>query len=231
MNSNNFIKDLKNTSYYKDLILNPKVIMIYLGGSYCNGMASLNSDYDLTVIVDDSKAVDVSKSIYLTYKGKKVHWYYFPIKDFITCSLKEIWLLGTIYFRNFTNDLIIYTNNSYLSLISDLVSVKNKISTFAIYKLFATKKFEIKSILNQINNFDIKTFSKTIYHFCLCACYLTNTTLDKNILLNIKENYYNLDNKLQQIVVEYLTLGLNYIDKFPVDYRKELNELYDNISK
>jgi hypothetical protein len=68
-----FINDLKSTSYYKNLILNPSVVLLYVGGSQCVGMATSESDYDLIAIVDDVKAIDVSDTIFLTYKGKKVH--------------------------------------------------------------------------------------------------------------------------------------------------------------
>ena len=64
----------------------------------------------------------------------------------------------------------------------------------------------------------------------MCGAYLTNT-FDKAILNDIKNNYYRLNIDLQQKALEYLTLGLDYISNFPVDYRKELNELYDRISQ
>jgi hypothetical protein len=71
-----FIDELKNTPYYKNLIINSKIIMLYIGGSQCTGITTTDSDYDLIAIVDDYEAIDASKTVYLTYKGKKVHWYY-----------------------------------------------------------------------------------------------------------------------------------------------------------
>lgn len=225
-----FITSFKNTPYYQKLINNPKVLMIYLGGSYCNETASNNSDYDLTIITNDTKAVDDSKFVFLTYKGKKVHWYHFPIKDFITGNLREIWLLGSIYFKNFRESLIIYKNSLYNELLDKLITNKDIISNLTIYKFFDTNKFEVKSIIKQITKYKTSTFSKNIYHLCMCGAYLTNT-FDKAILNDIKNNYYRLNIDLQQKALEYLTLGLDYISNFPVDYRKELNELYDRISQ
>jgi hypothetical protein len=68
-----FINSLKNTTYYKKLILNSKVIMLYIGGSQSVKLTDSKNDYDLIAIVDDSKTIDMSNSLLLTYKGKKVH--------------------------------------------------------------------------------------------------------------------------------------------------------------
>ena len=68
-----FIEDFKNTSYYKNLILNNNVILLYIGGSNCTNTATVDSDYDLIAITDGLKTFDASEYIYLTYKGKKVH--------------------------------------------------------------------------------------------------------------------------------------------------------------
>jgi hypothetical protein len=112
-----------------------------------------------------------------------------------------------------------------------LLDKKFELSKFAIYKFFDSRKIEINSILNQVDRGLLKSFSKIVYHLCISIYYLTGVPLDRNILLAIKKLDYQPDTNTKQIVREYLATGLTYLKDFPVDYRKELSKLYDNLSE
>jgi hypothetical protein len=128
--------------------------------------------------------------------------------------------------------MIIYKNTNYITLIKYILEKKFEISKLAIYKFFDSKKLEINKVINQNNdNLNLEFFSKIIYHLCLASCYLTEKLPDKSTLLEIKNIYKPITAELKQIAINYLKLGLNYIDKFPVDYRKELTKIYDELQK
>ena len=226
-----FIEDFKNTPYYKNLVLNNNVVLLYIGGSNCTNTATPDSDYDLIAITDDLKTFDASEYLYLMYKGKKVHWYYWSLSDFLNAKLSGLWTIGSIYFRNITDSLIIYKNPLYEKLIASLLEKKFELSKLAIYKLFDLYKFNISSFI-KLKKSNLLESSKYLYHLCLAACYLTASSFDKNELIAIKNNgKLVLSERSKQAALDYLKLGIDYINKFPVDYRKELTKIYDGLQK
>lgn len=226
-----FINSLKNTTYYEKLILNSKVIMLYVGGSQSVNLIDSKNDYDLIAIVDDSKTIDMSNSLFLTYKGKKVHWYYWPLSDFLSCSLGNLWLIGSIYFRNIDENLIIYKNKNYTELINEILLKKFEISKLAIYKLLNVKHSVILRTIEQSKRGKLDCYTKLIYHLCIAIYYLTGETLNIELLNNLKKlnPILNADDLI--IINNYLSNGLAFIKKVPIDYEKELSDLYDELSK
>lgn len=228
---NNFILEFKKTAYYNELIKNKNVICIYIAGSNCTGLADEFSDYDLIVLTLNGDFIDVSKTLYLNYKGKKVHWYYFPIKGFFDISYDGLTLLCPIQLRKFSEDLVIYKNPNYLHILEKLLIIKNKISDLAIYRFYDTYKTKLTKILaqNEILNQD---YSKFLYHLCFCTYCLLNEDVDLEFLKDLKLILRRqVRDETKQQAIKYLKLGVDYINKFPRDYRKELIELSYDIYK
>lgn len=228
---NQFIADFKNSHTYSELITDENVLCIYIAGSNCTGLNDEHSDYDLVVLTLEGDFIDVSQTLYLTYKGKKVHWYYFPLKGFFDMSYEGLTLLCPIQLRKFSENLVIYQNLKYLNLLEKLLMKKNEISTLAIYRLFETYKNKIDKILTQ-NEILFSDYSKFIYHLCFGTYYLLNEDPNIEFLKDLKWILRRqIKDETKSQAIKYLKLGVDYINKFPVDYRKELIKLSYDVYK
>lgn len=227
---NQFISDLKKTKHIMDLIINDSVICLYLGGSVSVGTADEDSDYDLVAITSTGSCIDVGEDLFLTYKGKKVHWYYRPISDLFNESADAIWLIGSLNFRNTTAELIIYQKPGYEKMISNLLSIKDQLSLVACYKLFRTKEAMVNRILLTKMLFT-STATKYVYHLCVAAHYLLNRELNLSLLCDLKNIWIrNIQNYNVPIAIDCLKQGLDFIDQHPIDVKKELSYLWETFS-
>lgn len=219
---NTFINDFKKTSYYDQIVSDKQILGIFLVGSRCLGTATADSDYDLQILTMADKYIDVAEEKFLCYKGKKVHWHYFPIKDLFNFYYNDVRLLCPIQLQHFLSDFIIYQNELYKDIFDKLVSIKETISKLATYKLYDVHKARVNTILKQR---DIKPldYSKILYHLCISTYYLIGKTPDISFLCDIKNHF---DKSHIDQIIWCLETGVNYIDTFPIDYKKELNKIY-----
>lgn len=222
---NEFIHDLKNSSYYGKLFERPNVLAIYISGSVCAGTTDDRSDYDIDIFTLDGDHIDESKYEYLMYKGRKVHWYYFPICELFNPKCTGLNLLGPILLRNFSKDLVIYENPKYIDELNKLYSVKDTISLMAIYNLFNEHKTYIEEVLRAGAILE-KHHTKYLYHLCLASYYLANEPLDKEFLRVIKRiRWQPVSNKYKALAIERLKIYKNYIETNPVNTEDTLSKL------
>jgi hypothetical protein len=108
---------------------------------------------------------------------------------------------------------------------------KFEISKLATYKLLNTKHLVILRTLEQSKRGKLECYTKLIYHLCVAIYYLTGESLNTELLNNLKESNPILNTNDLIIINNYLSNGLAFIKKFPVDYEKELSDLYDELSR
>lgn len=223
---NTFITDLKKSPYYNKYILNDDVLCLYVGGSNSAGTWDDNSDFDLIAITLSKGSFDASKEIYLTYKERKVHWYYWSIEDVFKLDSDCVWLAGSIYFRNINPNLIIYLKPDYEDLWNTLMEYRTNISKLACYQLFYIYEKEINNIL-EAENISAIPPTKAIYHLCLATSYLLNEKYDLELLRDLKticrKDIKQTSNKP---ALDIINRGLIYTKEFPIEVSNEIEQLY-----
>lgn len=214
-----FINAFKKTSYYQELFNNYEIVCMFLLGSRCVGIIDEISDYDIAIITLNGDYIDISKDKYLTYKGVKVHWYFRPIKEIFSAKNNHLDLLCSIQLRNVRDDLIIYENPNYKSLLSRLCKVKNKLSTLGIYRLFEVELNYINDILSTGEILE-KHYRKTLYHLCTSSYYLLEEEINKDFLRELKRiKEQPVSDEYKQLAIKRLKLYKDYIEAHPIDFK------------
>lgn len=225
---NTFIADLKKSPYYNKWIFNDNILCLYVGGSISANTSDENSDFDLIAITLSGNSFDASHEVYLKYKGKKVHWYYWPVKEVFKLYNDSVWLAGSIYFKNIRPELIIYIKPGYQKLWELLIEYRESISKLACYQLFELMKKEIEQVLS---NKDILAISpnKGIYHLCLATSYLTNEQYNLDLLRDLKPICRRPPSQSSnEAAVEIISKGLAYVKSFPINSVLELEKIYSD---
>lgn len=221
-----FISDLKNSPYYDRLIFRDDILCLYVGGSNSVGTFDSNSDFDLVAITLSGESFDASQEVYLKYKGKKVHWYYWSIKDIFKLYTDCVWLAGIIYFKNIRQELIIYLNTNYQKLWDLLLQYRDAISRLACYQLFYSHEDKISTVLAKKDLLAIPPH-KSMYHLCLATSYLLKEPIDIELLCDLKLICRQpLKPTTNKSALEIISRGLHYVQTFPVDIKVELEKLY-----
>ena len=221
-----FISDLKKSPYYNKLILNDNVLGLYIGGSTSAGTSDGNSDFDLIAITLSGDSIDVGNEVYLRYKGRAVHWYYWPLKEVFKLYNDCVWLAGSIGLKNIKPELVIYVKPDYQKLWNLLLQYKEQISKLACYQLFQTMEKKVSTLLT---TGDISKVwpHKCFYHLCLATSYLLTESLDLALLQDLKYIGRALPNPTSnQPTIDIIRKGLDYIEKFPKQPEDELAHLY-----
>lgn len=228
---NTFIYDLKTSPYYNRLIFNDDILCLYIGGSISANTSDENSDFDLIAITLSGDSFDASREVYLKYKGKKVHWYYWPIKEVFKLYNDSVWLAGSIYFKNIRPELIIYIKSEYQKLWELLIEYRDSISNLACYQLFETMKKEVTKILEAKSIYAISPH-KGIYHLCLATSYLLEEDIDLELLRDLKTICRRKPSQISnQAAIEIINKGLVYTRTASIDINNELKNLYDDFCK
>ena len=171
------MKEFQQSIFYRELFNNRDIILIYIGGSRCTQLQDEKSDYDLIVVTKNGVYEDAHKYVYLLYKNNtKIHWYYTPIKYLFRENCVSN--ITGVQIRNLRENIILYKNPKYLSMIDALIENKNNLSNIHCYTYFNNNKDYIKSIIDQ-NHVSEKSYTKNLYHICLASYYVKNETPDQ----------------------------------------------------
>lgn len=106
-----FISDFRNTQYFKQILEDNKVILLYVAGSRILDITDERSDYDLVAVVDSAQ--NSESNCILTYDGKRVHWYLRPVSEFI-CGYGTGFssaLLATVFSMRPSNSFVSISND------------------------------------------------------------------------------------------------------------------------
>ena len=80
-----FSDALKECPWYGRIFEPYPVVMLYVTGSMLYEVTDERSDYDLIAICDVESIPNTEPSCYFTWKGKKVHWSWLPLRLYTEC--------------------------------------------------------------------------------------------------------------------------------------------------
>lgn len=206
-----FIADLTNSKFYRMLFDGKDVVMIYIAGSRIYNVLDNRSDYDIVVITnkDDQDYPDE----YLTYKGKKVHWYWRNIDNFIeTGNTYAMRYYGNVLFGYICEDCIIYKNEKYADKINDLLNNKRDIAINGAKLFYNAMKPLVERICekSRIDEFD---YTKYLGHLCVTSYYVLNEPIDCDVVLPAKRiRWQPVDEDTKGKIIERLRLLKGFIE-------------------
>lgn len=225
-----FITELKNSSYYERMFRDHNVIMIYVGGSRIINITDERSDYDLVVVTDNSTS-DYEPDEFFTYKDLKVHWYYRSLSQFIEkCdNPRTIGCFNGVLFANLTDEVIIYEGSKYKRIIDYLKSVRDRIGKVSTYLLLNSKKQLVESILNAGEVLE-EHYTKYLYYLCYASYYIMGEEPNKDFLATIKRiRWQPVSDKYKKLIVERIGYLDAYVSQNSFDISGTINYLDTNL--
>lgn len=231
---NTFIKDFKNSTYYNNIFTentSNSILGIYIVGSTCLGLDDQDSDYDLVVLTDGGDHISAADEFFIRYKGKKVHWWYFPVEELFKLSHKDLRTLTPVQLYSFLNPIFtIYENTAYKNLLNAIYENKQEISRLNWYKLYDDHKKVVNAIITQ-GTIDPKYYYyKYIYHLCVATYNLYDKSFDVEYLKELKHMYHMpVSDAVKAKAVQDLINGVMYIKDNPIDYKAVLLKLSNKI--
>ena len=206
-----FIADLTNSKFYRMLFDGKDVVMIYIAGSRIYNVLDDRSDYDIVVITN--KDDQDYPNEYLTYKGKKVHWYWRNIDNFIeTGKTYTMRYYGNVLFGYICEDCIIYKNEKYADKINDLLNNKRYIAINGAKLFYNAMKPLVERICekSRIDEFD---YTKYLGHLCVTSYYVLNEPIDKELVLKAKRiRWQPVDEDTKGKIIERLRLLKDFME-------------------
>lgn len=208
---NEFSYELRNSKFYENLFGSYDVVMIYVAGSQLYGARDERSDYDLIVLVNGDCRNEPNE--YITYKGKKVHWYWRNINTFIEIgNTYAMRYYGNVLFGYICEDCIIYKNEKYADKINDLLNNKRDIAINGAKLFYNAMKPLVERICekSRIDEFD---YTKYLGHLCVTSYYVLNEPIDCDVVLPAKRiRWQPVDEDTKGKIIERLRLLKDFIE-------------------
>ena len=212
-----FIAEFKATSYFKSIIADHQVFAIWIAGSTCMQCDDAESDYDIVILTLDGEIIDASQSLYLTYNGKRLHWYYRPIESLFVDHHKDVkhWLCGT-QLRLIDDSFIIYINPEYKHIYDKLMMHKTSISDYSFFKFFETQSKYVNNIL-KVNYVEDYKYAKFLYHLCWYSYRTHEQPVDYQLLKKVKRfNFVTVSTAENMMIVDLLRQLSLFIANNPI---------------
>lgn len=208
---NEFSYELRNSKFYENLFGSYDVVMIYVAGSQLYGARDERSDYDLIVLVNGDCRNEPNE--YITYKGKKVHWYWRNINTFIEIgNTYAMRYYGNVLFGYICEDCIIYKNEKYADKINGLLNNKRDIAINGAKLFYNAMKPLVERICekSRIDEFD---YTKYLGHLCVTSYYVLNEPIDCDVVLPAKRiRWQPVDEDTKGKIIERLRLLKDFIE-------------------
>lgn len=226
-----FIIDFKKSSYYERAFRDHNIILFFVSGSRATGILDERSDFDLIAITDNSTPEEEPME-YLTYKGLKVHWYWRPLSTFILggniLSVPMI-AMGDLEFAFIKDNIILYQNPRYNTIIEYLNNVKDDIGQIGVKVLYETQKKQIETILQQGAILE-KNYTKFLYYLCVAVTYATEKQLDNKFLNAVKRiRWQPISDEYKQRAFDYINNLNEYIKLNETDAAAMAKTINDNL--
>lgn len=208
---NDFIKDFKTSRFYDLLFGGYDVAMIYVAGSQLYGARDDRSDYDLIVLVNGDCRYEPNE--YLTYNGKKVHWYWLNIDTFIeTGNSYPMQYYGNLLFGYVSDDYIIYKNEKYTDKINYLLEHKHEIALKGAEEFYKTQERLVEEICRK-SRIDENNYTKLLGHLCVTSYYVLNEPIDFDVVLPAKRiRWQPVDEDTKRKIIERLRLLKDFME-------------------
>ena len=227
---NDFISELKTCPYYDCIFNGHDVIMIYVAGSRLYGVTDSLSDYDLIVVVNEKKYTE--RNMYLTYEGKKVHWYYIPLKMILSMEMEQASALnffGNTIFGFIDDDKVVYENPNYKNTISALKSEKYNIGLMGVATFYNSQTKHVEAVLSA-GTVEKEQCSKLLSHLCVASYFVLGEEIGKDFITSVKRiRWQPVCDEYKQKIVERFRLLKEYLDKHPVDITSTSETIYAKI--
>lgn len=208
---NEFSYELRNSKFYENLFGSYDVVMIYVAGSQLYGARDERSDYDLIVLVNGDCRNEPNE--YITYKGKKVHWYWRNINTFIEIgNTYAMRYYGNVLFGYICEDCIIYKNEKYTDKINDLLNNKRDIAINGAKLFYNAMKPLVERICekSRIDEFD---YTKYLGHLCVTSYYVLNEPIACDVVLPAKRiRWQPVSDDTKTKIIERLRLLKEWYD-------------------
>ena len=208
---NEFSYELRNSKFYENLFGSYDVVMIYVAGSQLYGARDERSDYDLIVLVNGDCRNEPNE--YITYKGKKVHWYWRNINTFVEIgNTYAMRYYGNVLFGYICEDCIIYKNEKYADKINGLLNNKRDIAINGAKLFYNAMKPLVERICekSRIDEFD---YTKYLGHLCVTSYYVRNEPIDCDVVLPAKRiRWQPVSDDTKGKIIERLRLLKDFIE-------------------
>ncbi len=226
-----FMGELTESPYFERILQGHNVIMVLMTGSRILDIVDERSDFDLMVITDEVQR-EINPFEYFMYKSKKVHWSYCPIKKLISNEDGSLLTcVGEIQFAGLREQVVLYKNPNYASVISYLFESKDTVALIGTYGFAHFQNNLISKIING-NEIRPEDYCKHIYHLCCASYFLLGDTPDKAFLLEIKRiRWKPVAEEYKKLAVERLRLLKDYILKHPIEIKRIINEFNEQIDR
>ena len=206
-----------------------KTVAIYIGGSRVHNLETPISDYDITIIVDDDIAYEISMPhCFLKYKETLAHWYYLPLKTILsstrTQDMYDLMMPTTLQALKKNPTCLLYFNDKYSrvfdTIVSEFEGLRNEWYTF----IFNSYKEAIQRYVLglPVKPGDKRLTAKKLYFLCLCSCLLRNETPNKDFLTELKLT--KMTRQLSTNCREYIKETLVKFEEATHHYPSDLTE-------
>ena len=227
------MKSLINTSLLKEEILKSPVldfineslypgddlILLQVAGSQVAGLATENSDIDISAL--STKSWDLNPSIVGEFQNKHFHWWLCPFDFFFKAYVEPKFLtlfLNGSYYMSFKEENILYINPKYTKLIDFLRNNYDKQKELSIYQLVDC----LQSKIEIWKNYKKFPFSKV--YAPLIDFYYEKNNLKRNVNLILKaktskKTKEKLTDEEQAEIRKALLWTVDYIRSQPYNYK------------
>ena len=163
-----------HTPEFKQITMNPEVIMVYIGGSRVTSLHHDHSDYDV-VIVATSKFNVVSFGM-PPHVQKEFHMHcYIDLLSSFLCSNCTTWgrCISWMHLSVLTDDNILYKNPLHMTTIHNLFSMQEEMFKYGASSLLLMYENEIRRAIS--HGLDRNSLArKILYHITYAAVSLLN---------------------------------------------------------
>lgn len=204
---NEFIDALRACPWYGKIFETKyPVIMLQLTGSRLYEVVDDISDYDMIAICDAEEIELTEPPICYTWKGKKVHWSYLPIKLYTEQpkTATRLQNVGLSQFCHLRDEVIIYKNPEYASIIDNLITNKSIISYNGTANLYEQMEPYVNEVC-EAGEIDERHYTKMLSHLCRAYFDLCAQPIDVDFLRSIKRIRW------QPVPQEYKTRAVGYL--------------------
>ena len=228
-NETKYINSILNLPYIKELNKDNKIMCIKIDGSRASGLENEESDYDLTVLLDQAvENTDREFRLRYSINGRKTH-FYLQGKDWFIANYDDfisyyIFLIGGLLQHvNFNANNIIYLNPIYKKQVQKILKNKQIFYSQGIYEISKNK-----DIINDLY-FNKENIRKDLYPFfqslkvLKCPSELIPT---KEQLLKYKGQRCEIEDQKEQFL--FFNKALEYLENNHMlnDHTEQLKEIF-----
>lgn len=207
---------------------NVEPIMIYITGSTLTGYADEQSDYDLCVLIRE-KPSDWSSYVrplryfaMYTPENRKCQWVYNDLTDIQKVSIFPQDNIGWTQFRYITDNLILYKNTNYTTLIENLIAQRESISINSLFMFLRSCCVGLQiPCPSEITEQHLEATQKLAYHLVWAANELPKlyrVSASKELIIKLKRAEYSSLSKEEK---QHVQSALCMLQKFFIEHKQK----------